>query len=175
MAEQLLPESFGRIVADLDRRLRNLESTSRVGLNQIQTSEVAGPDSGPALLTDGTYGNLSAAGPAATVTTGVKALVIGSAVLNCGIAATYRNTGSKISYAVSGATTINPDVTSTSGQLDNGAAAALSVTVTFVDVVTLTPGTNTFTMKFAYTFPTGGGAASTIFYNMSLVVVPLDV
>lgn len=180
MSEQLLPETIGRVLADYDRRLRNLESTARVGLSQIKTAEVAGPDTGPALSLD-VFGDLSAGpGPQVTCTTGKSVLVLGSVVCSLGQTAIYRNLGVKVSYGVSGATTIAPTFLSTDGELTftpnsaNLTSYSLLATATFVDIVTtLTPGQNIFTMKFMYT-AAGAGASSTPFRNMSLVVIPLD-
>lgn len=180
MSEQLLPASFAAELRAIERRLHTLETTARVGLSRIQTAEVAGPDTGPALGLD-TFGNLSAGpGPAVTCTTGKSALVLGSAVISLGPTATYRNLGAKISFDVSGATTIAPTFLSTDGELIFSPTPAdltgysLLATATFVDIVTtLNPGSNIFTMKFMYT-AAGSGAASTAFRNMSLVVVPLD-
>jgi hypothetical protein len=176
VSEQLQPETLVRLLQAIDRRLHVLETTARVGLSRIQTAETAGPDTGAALVVGGAYGDLSVVGPEVDVTTGVKALVIGSSQIYLGPAAVYRNSLAKISYAVSGETTINPGVLSPCGLFSHDATAATaydSATVTFVDLVTLNPGVNTFTMKYAYDGAIGG-AASTPFINMVIVVIPLD-
>lgn len=175
MAEILQPDTLARMYDDLDRRLRNLESSPRVGLSGIAAAEVIGPASDGALLVDGIYRDLTSGGPAVSLATGTKAIVIGSAILYLGPTAVYKNWGSGVSYRVSGATTLSPNtVFMGEGKLNFDGTSYIDATVSFVDLVTLNKGTNTFTMQFKYETPSGGGAASTLFQNMTLVVVPLN-
>lgn len=90
------------------------------------------------------YTDLATAGPAVTVTTGTKALVI--------VTTAFRDTGGTnnlawMSYAVSGATTVAAS--------DANAVAMISVNISkqnarmsAASVVTLTAGSNTFTAKY---------------------------
>jgi hypothetical protein len=100
--------------------------------------------------TTAAYTDLATPGPAVTVTTGTKALVIFSA-------ATY-NSGvqtNRIGVAVSGATTVAAS-NAYSGAADTPSAGAASqVTQAFL-LTGLTAGSNTFTLKF---YTTGGTAA----------------
>lgn len=167
-------------VCDLEARIKKLELSPQNGLSRIQTSEVAGPDGNNGLALD-TWGAPTGGAPTVTCTTGKKAIVIGSAELGLQQPAVYQNLGAKIGYAVSGATTINPTSTSPSGKQYFSASAATSPyglgnTVTFIDIVdVLNPGDNIFTMKIRYEWSSGGGASKSIFSNMVLVVIPVDV
>lgn len=105
--------------------------------------------------TSTTYTDLATAGPAVTVTTGTKALVILSAEL-------YNNTASSytmMSFAVSGASTVAAS--------DNNRillnASNQYVDCSFAMVVTgLTAGSNTFTAKYKVTTGTGTFSARKI-------------
>jgi hypothetical protein len=104
------------------------------------------------------YGDLATVGPAVTVTTGAKALVI----VKCG----YFNSGGNqtfMSFAVSGATTLAAaDARAISIQSASqhhwGAAFLLTA---------LTPGSNTFTAKYRVAAGTGTWA------DRDLIVIPL--
>ena len=96
--------------------------------------------------TSTSYTDLTTAGPAITITTGTKALIIVSARAQTNTGAT-----SYASYAVSGATTIaaNDDDALEAGTITNNISRASRLT-------TLTAGSNTFTMKYR-TSPTRTG------------------
>lgn len=90
-------------------------------------------------------------GPAVTVTTGAMALV--------GVAAKMQNNtnsvNSKSSYAVSGATTVAAS-DNTAVDMQFAAAATTTLAASRVTLHTgLTPGSNTFTMKYRVTAGTG--------------------
>jgi hypothetical protein len=108
--------------------------------------------------TSTSYTDLTTAGPAVTITTGTKALVIVSARLEV-------NTGasSYASYAVSGATTIaaSDNVAVEAGTITTGMSRASRLT-------TLTAGSNTFTMKYR-TSPTRTGT----FESREIIVIDL--
>jgi hypothetical protein len=86
------------------------------------------------------YTDLTTAGPAVTVTTGTKALVIVSYLATDGV-----NVGQSMGYAVSGATTIAAtDTTALFSQVN----ASFITNFSRASVVTLTAGSNTFTAKY---------------------------
>lgn len=105
------------------------------------------------------FGDLSTPGPSVTVTTGSAAWVIWSI--------TARNdTGGQqamVSYAVSGATTVNPSTEYAWVWEDSGGDGASFSQSHFA---TLNPGSNTFTLKFAA--PSG----TIRVYDRELIVVP---
>jgi hypothetical protein len=107
------------------------------------------------------YGDLSTAGPAVTVTTGTKAIVHVTARMQN----TLDNSSSFASFAVSGATTIAAADTS-SIQLD-GLTGSNSVRYGMSMMVTLTAGSNTFTMKYR------AGSGTARFSDRDIVVYPL--
>lgn len=110
--------------------------------------------------TGGTYGDLATSGPAVTITTGTKALVIVNATFN-------NNTSggsSLMGYAVSGATTI------AAGDVAGfiSASVANSIVCSGSAVSTLNAGSNTFTAKYR---AAGGDVAA--FQNRVITVIPL--
>ena len=114
--------------------------------------------------TSTTYTDLATSGPAVTITTGTKALVIMTARV---IMNTAGDTGF-FAYAVSGATTIAvTDDTGGRFQTDypNGYAGAQFSSAS--RLTTLTAGSNTFTMKYK----TSAGTAS--FQNRQIIVIDL--
>lgn len=108
------------------------------------------------------YGDVATPGPAVTVNTGTKAIVMVSSIVQNSTA----SQNSYASYAVSGASTIAAS--------DDRAviitAAAINQTLRASAVymeTALTAGSNTFTMKYRVT----GGTGS--FQNRRIVVIPL--
>lgn len=109
------------------------------------------------------YTDLATVGPAVTVTTGAHALVFFAAIM-------ANNTGngeSLMAAAVSGATTIA--AAAGTGQLlyQTYSSGSGSQSASFSFVSGLTPGSNTFTAKYA-----GQGGTST-FQNRTITVIPL--
>lgn len=110
--------------------------------------------------TSGVYADLATAGPAVTLTTRTLAVVIWSAKM-------FTNSASDTAFtavAVSGATTI--------GLPDNSRSlfrtigdAGLGDRLFAVDVLDLTAGSNTFTLKYAFS-----GASSATFGDRRLIV-----
>ena len=103
-------------------------------------------------------------GPEVTLRTDTRALVFLSATFNC------QNTMSFVSFAVSGASSIDPSDANALGVTQQGTAtthAAEIMCSTLVPVTNLEPGENTFTMK--YRIQDGGSAA---FRNRELLVMP---
>lgn len=116
--------------------------------------------------TSTTYTDLATLGPSVTVTTGTKALVLFVCSWHNG------NTGAvqpKIDFAVSGATTRSASTTTQviAPNIAIGAGGPLGRIVGWA-VVTLTAGSNTFTVKYA---SSSGGTAS--FSNRQIFVMNL--
>jgi hypothetical protein len=133
----------------------NALAARQYGYQRIDTSQGT---------TSFSYVDLATVGPQVTLTTGTSALLFYSARIdNAG------GTGSigKISYAVSGATTIA--VSDDWMACRDGLPATNAVTVGQCHVATgLTAGSNTFTMKYA-----GDGTNTATFDFRQLTVLPL--
>jgi hypothetical protein len=110
--------------------------------------------------TSTTFTDLATAGPAVTITTGTKALVIVSSFLYSSIAGYNSFAG----FAVSGATTIaaTDDYALADGTTAGGGVSRAT------RLTTLTAGSNTFTMKYRQTI---SGTAS--FVNREIIVIDL--
>lgn len=110
-----------------------------------------------------TFGDLATAGPSVTLTTGASVIVWISGNVTHGAAGNSAN----VSVAVSGATTLaangtnSTNVSSAGASFDNVFSRCLVLTG-------LTPGSNTFTLKYQNN---GGGTWS--FYNRSIAVLAL--
>lgn len=121
--------------------------TAAVATNQTTTST--------------SYTDLATAGPAVTLTTGTKALV----VVSCGLYNSAANS-TYMGFAVSGATTIAAadasaiEIGGSNGTVFVAASRALMLT-------TLTAGSNVFTAKYRVSGGTGN------FYNRAIVVIDL--
>lgn len=111
-----------------------------------------------------TFTALATAGPAVTVTTGTQAIIHMSSGMTQSLAGGFCNA----SYAISGSTTLaassNNSVVSyrpqsTNTQTTQGVSALL----------TLTGGSNTFTMQYN----AGGSGGTATFFQRALVVIPL--
>ena len=110
--------------------------------------------------TSTTYTDLATAGPAVTITTGTKALVIMSGFAYSSVGGYNSFAG----FAVSGATTIAAtDAYALADGSTVGGAASRATRLT-----TLTAGSNTFTMKYRQTI---SGTAT--FINREIIVIDL--
>jgi hypothetical protein len=110
--------------------------------------------------TSSSYTDLATVGPAVTLTTGNKALVIVTANIYSSVAGYYSNA----SFAVSGATTISAANTNAARVADTGGVRCASATV----LTTLTKGSNTFTMKYSQS---AGGTGT--FFDREIIVIDL--
>ena len=115
--------------------------------------------------TSASYTDLATAGPAVTITTGTKALVI----VNAGLYNTTSGADASMSYAVSGATTVG---VSDTWRLESGAYTGANVTALIRAGATylatgLTAGSNTFTAKYA-------AASGTTGYFRERTIVVID-
>ena len=110
-----------------------------------------------------TYTDLATVGPSVTLTTGTSVIVWIQTTM-------YRTTSGNsayISVAVSGATTSAATDARSTNATEFGANGALSIS-TVVYITGLTPGSNTFTMKYKI----DGGAAYN-YYNRNIAVLAL--
>ena len=109
-----------------------------------------------------TFTDLATAGPAVTVTTGTSALVIISSMIQ-----TPNGNAVYAGFAVSGATTIAAATTSALKAYSSG--GLLDGAQTLFNLVTLTAGSNTFTMKYGNV----QGATTATYSNRTITVIPL--
>lgn len=113
--------------------------------------------------TSASYTNLATTGPSVTVTTGSSALIL----IAAGLSQNTLNGYASASYDVSGATSVSAgdDWAVTL----RAAVANQQITAGTADFRTgLTPGSNTFTMR--YMAGSGGGTAT--FFNRRIAVIP---
>jgi hypothetical protein len=140
------------------------------GVNKIDrrvptTSFVVGSSGTDSQTSTTEWSDLDTAGPSLTVTTGTRALVFMSAHATIDDAAS----SASCSWDISGATTREPqDVTML---LFDGLAAGKTMRASQWDLIetTLTPGENTFTMKYKV----GVDTTVATFQNRMLAVFPL--
>ena len=120
--------------------------------NTIATSQIS---------TATTYGDLATSGPAVTVTTGTQAIVCVTVSLNNSTV----GASSRADFAVSGATT--RAAVDNTALIHEVANANQGFRATAVTLITLTAGSNTFTVKYR----TSGGTGT--FNDRSILVLPL--
>ncbi|MBM3660998.1 MAG: hypothetical protein FJW95_16055 [Actinobacteria bacterium] len=112
--------------------------------------------------TAGSYGDLSTSGPAVTLTTGTKAIVL----VSCQAKHSVLGTSLRMSWAVSGATTIAAQ--DTWGTVVNAPVAGYYTQLgRQYQISGLTAGSNTFTAKYM------GGAATGSFLRRTITVWPI--
>lgn len=129
----------------------NAVTTRSYGYARVDTNET--------LVTPAGYSDLATVGPAVTVATGTRALIMIAAGVDHGTA----DGDTKASYAISGATTVAASDTWCIRR--DGMPATNSLRLARHDLRTdLTPGTNTFTMKY-------NGSAGTLTYDARLIAV----
>lgn len=108
--------------------------------------------------TNTSYDDMATAGPAVTVTTGTKAIVVITALLY--------NSGSNdsfMSFAISGSSSVAAD---SKFSLTNNGTSGIQASATYL-VTGLTAGSNTFTAKYAV------GAGTGTFARRHITVIPL--
>lgn len=114
--------------------------------------------------TSTSYTDLTTSGPAVTVTTGTKALVIVTAQSRNNLAGEY----CRISYAVSGSTTVAADDSfALNWQQPSDGTMFQNIRASAASVVSLTAGSNTFTLKYRVNGGTG------TFLNRAIFVINL--
>jgi len=114
--------------------------------------------------TSTSFTDLTTAGPAVTVTTGTKALVIVCSEMYQGTS----DRGLYMGFAVSGATTIAANAAQAAG-IYNGASDLTAIKFSAAFVVTLTAGSNTFTAKYARR----GASGTAVFNDRNIFVMNL--
>ena len=112
--------------------------------------------------TSATFTDLATAGPAVTVTTGTSALVIISSMIQ-----TTSGNAVYAGLAVSGATTISPTIEAALKAYSAGGILGTAQTLVFL--VTLTAGSNTFTMKYGNV----QGSETGTYKARTITVIPL--
>lgn len=113
------------------------------------------------LSTHNQYLDLATFGPSLTLTTGAFALVVITAFINPGAGSAI----SRVGVQISGATTLNdPNLMHSRALMSQGPNTTQA---SYVGLFPMTPGTNTFTLKY---FTTAGTAQ---FFNREICVIPL--
>jgi hypothetical protein len=110
----------------------------------------------------GSYTDLTTSGPAVTITTGTKALVIVSAKIS-----TVNDNESLMSYAVSGASTVAASDDNALAFQRASSSGTFSMRTARASIATLTAGSNTFTAKYR-----AAGDTST-YSNRTIIVINL--
>lgn len=129
-------------------------ATLRIGTAVVATSQST---------SSGTYTDLATVGPAVTLTTGTKALVIVSSAL-------WSSSGTLfacMSFAISGATTQAASDTRSLQNSGTGTTAAMQASRAFL-VTGLTAGSNTFTCKYRT-----DSSALGVFLNRDITVIDM--
>lgn len=158
-------DTVSRLAVGSNDQVLTADSTTATGLKWATAASSIPANSSAVVATSQTttstsYTDLATSGPAVTVTTGTKALVILSALLKGNAAGDT----AFMSFAVSGATTISAADTIALGTNDTGSARPYQSS--FATRVTLTAGSNTFTAKYR-TATTG------TFANREIIVIDL--
>jgi len=142
-------DTVSRLAVGANDTVLTADSSTATGLkwaapaSSIPANDFADVDSEQS-TTSNTYTDLTTSGPAVTVTTGTKALVIVGAYLKND----ETNKESYMSFAVSGATTISAADDNALMQQQAGYNGGIKVGASRAVVVTLTAGSNTFTAKY---------------------------
>ncbi len=110
-----------------------------------------------------TFGDLTTPGPAVTLTTGSSVIVW----LSCNVTHGAAGNSANVSVAISGATTVAAGAAN-SGNTSASGASHDNVISRCMVITGLTPGSNTFTLKYQ-----NNGGGTWTFYNRSIVVIAL--
>jgi hypothetical protein len=129
-------------------------ATLRAGYAEVLTSQTT---------SSATYVDLATAGPAVTLTTGTKALVIFSAISTVNAQARP----ARMSVAVSGASTVSASNNWCALEVANNIGYAYTLNMSYV-FTGLTAGSNTFTTKYQ-----GDGTGVAEFSNRRIIVIDL--
>ena len=136
------------------------------GASASPASATASVDTSEGTTNEG-FVDLTTAGPAVTLTTGTKVLIIVSATMSN---SSGNGRGSKMSYAVSGASTVS--AADDNVLLLRGAQAEqanVKMRASSVTRQTVTAGSNTFTAKYAR----DGNEGTSTFANRKITVIDL--
>lgn len=187
MPEQLMPESAANLLADIDRRLRILESAQRLGLNRLRMAHSYGAAVSPTVF--GAYetgpagaqylddqGAIGSGYPQLTMTTGSRALFIAVATIN--LLANNASARSRSMFFGIGADGANPgDWTNPRmyRQLVNSNADEVRTQTTVVAARTdLTPGTHTFRIHAKWSDDVPAAGTLPYLFDAELLVIPID-
>jgi hypothetical protein len=148
----------GQVLTAASGQATGLEWTTISAIPANATATVATTET----TTATSYTNLTTAGPAVTLTTGTKALVIVTAL----ITADATNCFSFMSYEVTGASTVSA-ADAAALQWRQGTATGTRSRASAATIQTLTAGSNTFTAKYR----TDGGGNNGSFTARSILVI----
>lgn len=151
-------------VTDTRTLVKNLTETDASTAYVAKAGVTAATVDTPQSTTFTSYTDLTTAGPAVTVTTGARALVIMSAQFENNTAGSYAAMNFQVSGATTRAAVENERLTARSATVDQAFSVSRVVVVTG-----LTAGSNTFTSKYKVI----GGGSGTFAYR-HLIVIPLD-
>jgi hypothetical protein len=157
-------DSPNRLAVGANDTVLTADSTEATGMKWAAAASSSAASASATVATEQitsstSYTDLTTAGPAVTITTGTKALVIVTSAMEKGT----DKTEGYASYAVSGATTI-----AASDTVAVGASSEKYFRLSAVSrLTTLTAGSNTFTMK--YRSASGNG----YFKNREIIVIDL--
>jgi hypothetical protein len=183
MAEQLQPESITNVLADFDRRLRNLEATRRLGLSAIRSASQNG-----IATSDPTYGAWESVGdglqqhtvdtgavaagyPALTLTVPARVLIIVTAtVSDVGVGAGFKSAQGTLGLRVNGV--IDTGRPFAGGMVRAGGSSAGAGTVASIVDRRFTPGSYTFEVAMLWELTNAGGSAYPYIENANLIIIP---
>lgn len=151
----------GVLAVGTDGQYLQADSTASTGLKWAAVSAIPANDYATVATqqttTSTSYTDLTTSGPAVTVTTGTKALVI----ITSRLWNTTQNAVVYMGYAVSGASTVA--ATDTTALILKDPQSYSDFRMSAASVVTLTAGSNTFTAKYRVDSGTGDFKNRTIF------------
>ena len=181
-----MPDDLASIVNDLERRIRILELTARVGLNRIRfawltsaadTAVFNAWDNGPAgaaWADDATPANTGTGYPQVTLITGTKVLVMAQGnVTQLANDPTFRSFQADLGISVDGATpNNNPDWYryQTHGPTTEGTNPLTVIS----GINTLTPGQHTFRFQSFFVDNVPAAANKPRMNNCTLIIIPID-
>jgi hypothetical protein len=186
MPEVLQPDQLAAALADFDRRLRNIETSTRVGLGGVRTSWSA------SIGTTATYGAWETSGgglathrrdnqagtfagyPFISMTTPSRVLAIISGTVADVGASPFRANQGTLGLSIDGAAIGGGTVTVPflGGIEANNDATSGTGSIAAAVTLPLTPGVHTFQIAMFWT-ATGGAGAAPYITSANLVIIPI--